>query len=91
MFQLKNVNLEVIAEATQTAKNFLPEHDVFHVKNVEYEEKEEISEFGNDVKFKNHRHLDIWTVYIEFGHGNIEVDCWREKKENVLRCDVTLW
>ena len=47
MFQLKNVNLEVIAEATQTAKNFLPEHDVFHVKNVEYEEKEEISEFAN--------------------------------------------
>ncbi|BAY87968.1 hypothetical protein NIES267_75100 (plasmid) [Calothrix parasitica NIES-267] len=40
---------------------------------------------------KYHRQLELWTVYIECGHGNIEVDCWKERKENVLYCDVTLW
>ncbi|MEL6460192.1 MAG: hypothetical protein AAFX46_19395 [Cyanobacteria bacterium J06636_27] len=91
MFQLKNVDLEVIAKATQTAKDFLPEYNFFHVNNVEYEEKEEIFELGNDVKFRNHQQLQFWTIYIECGHGKIEVDCWKERKENVLYCDVTLW
>lgn len=88
MLELENVNLEVIAEATQTAKQFLPEYSVFHVKNIDYEQFEENFTVANT---EYHRQLELWTVYVECGHGNIEVDCWREKKENVLYCDVTLW
>ncbi|MEO0840564.1 MAG: hypothetical protein AAF063_16865 [Cyanobacteria bacterium J06643_5] len=88
MIEITEENLNLITEATQCAKDFLPEYDIFHVKNIDYEQKEE--NIITD-KTKYHRHLELWTVYMECGHGNIEVDCWRENKENVLYCDVTLW